>query len=100
MFAGANGAERARDEVFLTLRAVHELLWLLTEAAKLCPPARRGLSRRLEREIRALDALASGPASALLELDLTSREKSARALLRQVGDALRPRTRASARWRA
>src|SRR5262245_28728842 len=34
------GDSAARNEAFLSLRVVHELLWLLTEAAKLCPPSR------------------------------------------------------------
>ncbi len=68
-----------RDDAFLILRAVHELLFLLTEAAKLCPP---DLITELASQISALDALE--PA----DLDLRPHRAAAHALLRRIGDAL------------
>lgn len=81
-------AERQRDEVFLRLRVVHELLWLLTEALELCPPSHALARAQLALEIDLLDSLASGPVAALLEDDLDARGRAAHAALRRVGDAL------------
>ena len=96
-FAGASAAAaRRRNEVFLSLRGVHELLWLLTEALALCPASAAELRAQLAREVAELDALAAGPVSALLEVDLCQREREVRALVRSVGAALGGRERASA----
>jgi hypothetical protein len=86
--AAGEDPERRRNEAFLVLRAVHELLWLLTEAAKLCPRRESDLWLDLCREIEALDAIASGPMTALSELDVRPRDRAARALLRRLGHAL------------
>lgn len=89
-----------RDEVFRALRGVHELLWQLTEAAKLCPdPAEKHAELRgeLAQEITALDAIAGAPVAALLELRLTERRARARLLLRRVGEAIGGRRGASGR---
>jgi len=67
---------------------VHELLWLLTEAAKLRPSSQLELCAQLALEIEVLDAIACEPVSALLDIDLDSHDSAARALLRRVGDAL------------
>jgi hypothetical protein len=80
--------ERRRNEAFLALRAVHELLWLLTEAAKLCPGREDALAVDLRREIDALDAIATGPVTSLPEVDLRPRDRAARVLLRRLRDAL------------
>lgn len=87
-FADTPNAEQQRNAAFLVLREVHELLWLLTEAAKLCPPSHDELGAQLAREIEALDAIASGPAQTILEVDLRPQAASGRALLRRVGAAL------------
>jgi hypothetical protein len=89
-FAGAPDAER--DTAFLALREVHELLFQLTEAQKLCPPRQTALRAALGAAIEALDAL---PLDQLRELDLTPHEARVRALLRCVGVALGDRR---ARW--
>jgi hypothetical protein len=86
---GRGADPEVRNQVFLDLRVVHELLWLLTEAAELCPPLRPDVRAVLEREIESLDALAQGPPAEWLDLDLDSRTASARAALRRVGAALR-----------
>jgi hypothetical protein len=93
-FAGTHDAEQ-RNEAFLVLRVVHELLWLLTEAAKLCPPSPDDLGVHLALEIEALDAIARGPAPTLLEIDLRPHRDATRALLRRVGDALGGRRHAA-----
>jgi hypothetical protein len=94
-FARIAGSERERErnEAFLMLRVVHELLWLLTEACKLCPPAQAELAAELAREIDALDAFATQSACALTERALARHELSARGLLRRVGAALGGRRR-------
>jgi hypothetical protein len=88
LFAGTRGAERLRDEAFRVLRALHEQLWLLTEAAKLCPPAHSELAAAIATEVAALDALAAGPAAALVRVDPEPHAAHARALLLRVGEAL------------
>ena len=93
-FAGTHNAESQRNAAFLVLREVHELLWLLTEAAKLCPSSQDDLGVQLAREIEELDAIAQGPAPTLLEIDLRPHGATARALLRRVGAALGGRRRA------
>lgn len=91
--AFATSSEPARLEAFRALKDLHELLWLLTEAEKLCPgPA---LGAQLQAAIEELEALASGDAPALLELDLRSHRERTHALLRRVGLELGGR----ARWR-
>ena len=50
-FAGQADSE-ARNHAFLSLKVVHELLWFLTEAAKLCPPERADVRAELERHTR------------------------------------------------
>ena len=81
----------ARQRTFLALRELHELLWLLTEAARLCPASHQELRAELAAQVQALaDVPARRPA---LEAALRQREPGARALLRQVGDALGGRGR-------
>lgn len=91
--AFASDSEPTRLEAFRVLRDLHELLWLLTEARKLCPG--QELSARLDAAIEALDALALGDAAALLALDLRPHREHTHALLRGVGVELGGR----ARWR-
>jgi hypothetical protein len=91
-FAGC-ADHRRRDEAFLVLRSVHELLWLLSEALKLCPPSHPELSGRLTLAIDTLDRIASGPVHGLSKLDLDSHCEESHALLRRVGEALGGRDR-------
>ena len=76
---------------FLALRVIHELIWLLTETAKLCP--RDDLRAELDAEVASLDAIEPARAH---DQDLDARSRTAHALLRRVGDALvsRPSARA------
>jgi hypothetical protein len=85
-FAGAHDDER--DRAFLIMRVVHELLWLLTEAVKLCPPAQVDLAAELASEIAALDAIANELEPATLHAELRPHQDAAHALLRRVGDVL------------
>jgi hypothetical protein len=94
-FAGRPGSETERDVAFFTLRVLHELLWMLTEAFQLCPPACKGVRAELEVEIHALDSLAQEPPG-LTETDLAQHRRIANAILRRVGDALGGRERAAA----
>ena len=80
-------AERDRDAAFLVLRVVHELMWLLDEAARLCPPSSE-VAGDLAAQLAALEAIASGPVAALAALDVSANEAAARAVLRRVGSAL------------
>jgi hypothetical protein len=73
----------ARDRAFLVLRDVHELLFLLTEAAALCPPAETVLRAQLDAQVSVLDALRDPPL-----LSLGKHRAAAHALLRRVGEAL------------
>lgn len=82
-FAHARDATLERNEAFLRLRVVHELLWLLTEAAQRC--AQPELESELAAEIEALDAFRP---ETLLEAELHAHEQVTRALLRRVGAAL------------
>jgi hypothetical protein len=90
-----------RDAAFRALVVVHELLWLLTEAAKLRadPPPDADLGAAIAAEIAALDAIAAGPIAALARVDLAARDRSARALARRVGDELATAASAALRRR-
>jgi len=99
-FAGRPGCERERNEAFLVLRVVHEQLWLLTRAARLCRTLRafeneRELEDAIEREIDALDAISHLPPTDLLALDARPHIARARDLLRRVGAAVGDRPRAA-----
>jgi hypothetical protein len=94
-FADQPSSEPQRDEAFRILRVVHELLWQLTEAAKLCPISRSDVAAQLAQEIELLDAIASGPAQMLTSIDLRPREIAARAALQGLGQALGGRRRAA-----
>jgi hypothetical protein len=80
-------AEPARSRAFLLLRELHELLWLLTEAAKVCPPGHAALRGELAQAIATLDASASEPA-ALSDGARDMHQTHGRALLLRVGEAL------------
>lgn len=86
-FAAAPHAQLERNEAFLILRVLHELLWLLTEAAKRCPPSHPALAADLAREIDALDRLAHA-VPGLLAFDPQPHRELTHALLRRVGSAL------------
>jgi hypothetical protein len=75
-----------RDEAFRRLRDVHELIWLLTEAARL---SEYGVGPHL----RTLEDLARAPIAVLLAADLAALEAEARALLLRVGRELGGRAR-------
>ena len=87
-FAEGSGDLGDRDEAFRILRGVHELLWMLTEAAKLCPPSHPDLGRELAGAIDGLDAIARQPTPAIFEVDLRPQNDAVHAILRRVGDAL------------
>jgi hypothetical protein len=61
--------EEQRHAAFFVLRELHELLWLLTEAAKLCPPELAGV---LEAQKRLLGSLSCDALSHETDLRLYS----------------------------
>jgi hypothetical protein len=95
-FAGVPNANHERNAAFLVLRVVHEWLWQLTQALRLCPNSHTELSTQLVSEIAVLDALAAQPVSALLDADLHPRHDAVHALLIRVGAACGGRRRALA----
>jgi hypothetical protein len=88
LFAEIRLADRERHEVFLVLRDVHELLWLLTGAAALCPASHAELAAELAGAVEALDAVAGGPAAAILAADLRPHRTAAHRLLGRLRTAL------------
>lgn len=79
----------ARNEAFLRLREVHQLLWRLTEAAKLIPAGLDPAVREaLEARIASLEAVDPADAGALLAFDLEAHEAEARAPLQVLAEAL------------
>jgi hypothetical protein len=86
LLGGAAPAER--DTAFAALRRLHELLWQLSQATRLCPATRGDLLARLAGEIAALDEVALGPVSGWLDLDWRGKREAAQRLLREVGKAL------------
>ena len=87
LFASSHDDER-RNRTFLVLRTIHELLWLLTEAEKICPPSHRDVTRALADQLDSLESVARSSATALLTLDCEAAHRSAHAVLRRVGNAL------------
>lgn len=79
--------EHERNAAFLSLRVVHELLWLLTGAVALCPPTHRELRATIEQAIGALERVDVRD----LPTDdaLQAHRDAAHALLRRIGDAIR-----------
>lgn len=88
MYEEAPRSDARRDAVFLAMRELHELLWLLSEAAKLCPASRADLRAALSDRVDMLEATAGGSIAELLALDLEAQQRATRALLRRVGEAL------------
>ena len=87
-FAGSSGLDAERNEVFLVLRVVHELLWQLTEAVKLIPNATPEVLAQIASAVAALDAVAHEPTASLLAADLCPHQAAARAALQRVAQAL------------
>jgi len=81
-------SEPERNAAFLIMRVLHELLWLLTEARRLCAATHPELSAELTREVSVLDALAARTGPALLAVDPRPMHEHAHAVLRRVGNAL------------
>jgi hypothetical protein len=86
--ASDGSRQRQRDAAFMALRIVHELLWQLLEAAKLCPASQRSLAAELQDQIAELESLAHAPTSVLLVTAIEPHEVASRALLRRLGEAL------------
>lgn len=82
-------SERQRHAAFMAMRVVHELLWQLLEASRMCPCAQTELGAEIAREIATLEALAQTPTSVPETSALEPYERRARALLRRLGQVLR-----------
>jgi hypothetical protein len=80
--------EPMRNEGFLLLVSTHELLWLLSEAARRCPPGETELHGQLERIAREVDAGGSMTLEELLASDIEALREQAHRVLRLVGEAL------------
>jgi len=87
-FSAARRSRRARNAAFLAQQLVHELLWQLTEAQRLCPASHTALRDELERAIEALDRAAREPLATPPERMLEAQRERVRGLLRRVGAAL------------
>lgn len=85
---GGEVARRNRDDAFMKLRIVHELLWYATEAAKICPASRPELADDLTQQIAVLDAIDVASTVRTSETDLERERAAVRTLLRRVGEAL------------
>lgn len=77
----------ARDEAFRRLQRLHELLWMLVEAAKL------HASDELEQQTAALEVVVRIPPEQLGAVDLDGIEASVRAVLRRTGERIGGRAR-------
>lgn len=93
LFEGAAGSEEQRDEAFLILRVVHEMLWLLTEAAKLCSAVNDELGAEIRAEVAVLDMIAQVPPPALFDIDMHGCRDRAHRLLWRTGEAVGGRSR-------
>lgn len=87
-FVARPGALSERDEAFLALREIHELLWLLTEAMKLCPEPSTALRIEIAGEVARLDRAALELIDELDRVDVSARREAVTSLLRRVGDSL------------
>jgi uncharacterized protein YjbI with pentapeptide repeats len=82
-------AARQMYEVFPIMRQLHELLWYLTAALALRPV--RAIHGELRRALEATEALADGPAEALLGLDIARHRAEVNALLLRASELARAR---------
>ncbi|MBQ1026560.1 pentapeptide repeat-containing protein [Micromonospora sp. C95] len=80
---------RQMFDVFAVMRPVHELLWYLTEALWLSPPAE--LRGRLAAALDETERLASGDPEALLALDVDAHRATVNGLLSQTAELARAR---------
>ncbi|QOC95349.1 pentapeptide repeat-containing protein [Micromonospora craniellae] len=76
-------------DVFAVMRPLHELLWYLTEALALRPPA--ALREELAEALAETDRLAGGSPQDLLALDVEAHRSTVNRLLSRTGDLARAR---------
>ena len=76
-------------DVFAVMRPLHELLWYLTEAVALSPPA--ALREQLVTALAETERLASGSPQQLLAVDVDAHRRTVNALLSRTGDLARAR---------
>ena len=82
------GPERARNEAFMQLRVLHELLWFVLGALELCPLNHP----ELRAELVHLTSELSAPITQLSELNIPELHARTHTVLRRVGAALGGRT--------
>lgn len=80
-----------RGDVFRALFALHEWLWLLTEAAKLCQGTALELAEAIRDEVEVLDASAGAQSFEALESTVATERPRVQALVQRLRQALRPR---------
>ncbi|PZG22437.1 oxetanocin A resistance protein [Micromonospora craterilacus] len=80
---------RQMFDVFAVMRPLHELLWYLTEALALRPPAE--LAEELSAALAETDRLATDSPQTLLTLDVDAHRGKVNALLSRTGDLARAR---------
>lgn len=80
LFASTVLTKRQRHDVFEVVSALHEMLWIVSGAAKLCAELRD----ELEYSATRLDALAAGTAREILAIDVAAERATVHALLVRV----------------
>ncbi|WP_341715750.1 pentapeptide repeat-containing protein [Micromonospora sp. FIMYZ51] len=80
---------RQMFDVFAVMRPLHELLWYLTEAIALDPPA--ALRAQLVTALAETDRLACGSPPELLTLDVDAHRRTVNTLLSRTGELARAR---------
>jgi uncharacterized protein YjbI with pentapeptide repeats len=86
----APGIAKQMFEVFPIVRALHELLWYLTEALSLSPA--RLLHSELSRALEKTERLAHYSPEALVELDIAAHRGDVNALLLRTSELVRAQT--------
>ncbi|WP_431884331.1 pentapeptide repeat-containing protein [Micromonospora gifhornensis] len=86
-----NAPEHANQvfDVFAVMRSLHELLWYLTEALRLRPPA--DLAAQLSAALAETDAVAAGSPQDLLALDVDGHRAKLNLLLSRTAELARTR---------
>ena len=79
------------------MRVIHELVWQLTEATKLCPDNEFAMKAEIDAATEALEALAADVGFRLGEISLVRHRKVVAEILRRLGNLLRRPTYAAAK---
>jgi hypothetical protein len=85
------GGEAVRQRAFLILRAIHEMLFFLTQAATMCPTQASGLREELFVEIENLERLGCEVVEGDGRIDTEEARRRVKELVRRVGWEIRRR---------